>query len=135
MVKLLLLSHGDLAREMMKTAGLILGEFQGVQTISLPYGNDLTQYKEEIAKVAQTADDGLLILTDLFGGSPFMISSQVYAEYADKIGMDIIAGMNLAMVIQVVSAMQDSSLEELRETAISAGNEGIVTLRDKMSEK
>lgn len=135
MVKLLLLSHGDLAAEMMKTAELILGESKGVETISLPYGNDLTQYKNEIIKIVQSAKDGILILTDLFGGSPFMISSQVYSEYADEIDMDIITGMNLGMVIQVISAMSDSDVEELRKIAISAGNEGIVALKNRMVQK
>ncbi len=135
MVKLLLLSHADLAKEMLKTAQLIVGEFTGVETISLPYGNDLTEYKDRIIQAVQSSKEGILILTDLFGGSPFMISSQVYAQYADQIEMDIIAGMNLSMVIQTISSMEGNDLESLREIAISAGNEGIVALKNKIAEK
>lgn len=134
MSKLLLLSHGNLAKEMMKTAELILGEFSGVEAISLLYGNDLTEYKNNIIKVVKSAkEDGLLIITDLFGGSPFMISSQVYSEFNNEVDVDVVTGMNLGMVIQLISMKANKTVDELRKIAVTAGNDGIVDLKSKMN--
>ena len=76
MANLLLLSHSQLAESIYETVKLIMGKpSDSVSYITLPYGQDLQAYQAEIeAHVEKAKDEGILILTDLFGGSPFMIS-------------------------------------------------------------
>jgi mannose/fructose/sorbose-specific phosphotransferase system IIA component len=133
MMKVLLLSHGNLAREMYETASMIFGDLHDVSYLTLPYGTDLTVYKESVEKVIKGSDH-TLVLVDLFGGSPFMISSQFIGmdEYKDK--MEIVTGMNLSMVLEVACRMNDSDLQELKETAINAGIHGVCDLKERLGQ-
>ena len=133
MMKVLLLSHGNFAREMYETASMIFGDLHDVSYLTLPYGTDLTVYKESVEKVIKGSDH-TLVLVDLFGGSPFMISSQFIGmdEYKDK--MEIVTGMNLSMVLEVACRMNDSDLQELKETAINAGIHGVCDLKERLGQ-
>ena len=101
MSKILLLSHGNLAREVWATSRLVLGTVSNVEYLTLPSGTDLTKYETDIRHKVEEAEDGILILTDIFGGTPFITASRIYASLEDKERMEIVTGMNLAMVLQV----------------------------------
>ncbi len=107
---------------------------KNVAYIVLPYGQDIEEYQRKIeAEVEAAKDDGILILTDLFGGSPFMVTSRVYEKYHTKVAMEIVCGMNLPMVAEVISAMNlDGTLSELKKTAIEAGHQGIVDFTERL---
>ena len=66
MSKVLLLSHGELAREIWATSNMVLGEVTGVEYLTLPQGTDLNRYEQDIRRKIEEAEDGLLILTDIF---------------------------------------------------------------------
>ncbi len=132
-MKVLLLSHGNLAREMYETAGMIFGDLHDISYLTLPYGTDLTAYKQSVEKEIRESDC-TLVLVDLFGGSPFMISSQFIGmdEYRDK--MEIVTGMNLSMVLEVACRMGDSDLKGLKETALNAGIQGVCDLKERLGQ-
>ncbi len=132
-MKVLLLSHGNLAREMFETAGMIFGDLHDVSYLTLPYGTDLSVYRQSVEKEIKESDC-TLVLVDLFGGSPFMISSQFLGmpEYSGK--MEIVTGMNLSMVLEVACRMNDSDLQELKETAINAGIHGVCDLKERLGQ-
>lgn len=130
-MQVLLLSHGNLSKEMYETAKLIFGELPDFDYITLPYGMDLNEYKESI-RSKLNKDNETLVLIDLFGGSPFMLSSQIFGEENYNHRMEIVTGMNLSMVLEVASRVKDSSLEELKKTALQAGIEGINDLRERL---
>ena len=129
-MKLLLISHGNLAKEVFNVLNMITGSTENVSYMTLPYGVDLEAYKSEIIKHIEESDQ-ILILADLFGGSPFMIASKIYGtgKYNDK--MAIVTGMNLPMVLEVTSQMNDKTLDELKKLAVEIGKEGIVDLSEK----
>ena len=132
-IYILLLSHGNLAKEMYQTAELILGNIENAGYVTLPSGTDLTNYKNEIiSKVKE--HDKVLILTDLFGGSPFMITSQVFGQKETAEKMEIVTGMNLPMVLEVVSQIQNGNTENIEDVAKIAGQNGIINLRNKLGE-
>lgn len=133
-MKVLLLSHGSFAKEVYMTAEMIMGSVKNVDYITLPYGIDLVEVKKKIYEYIE-ASDQILILCDLFGGSPFMISSQLFgtAEYDEKIEM--VTGMNLSMVLEVASKLSTTTLKELKQIALEAGKEGIIDFREKMNNK
>ncbi|ADL04518.1 PTS sugar transporter subunit IIA [Lacrimispora saccharolytica] len=132
MSKVLLLSHGDLAREIWATSNMVLGEMSGVEYLTLPLGTDLNRYEQDIRRKIEDAEDGLLILTDIFGGTPFITASRVFASLEDKDRVEIVTGMNLAMAIQVFNFVGNMPVKELKKIAVTAGTEGIVDLKERI---
>ncbi|MEG0289862.1 MAG: PTS sugar transporter subunit IIA [Erysipelotrichaceae bacterium] len=128
MVKLLLLSHGNLCMEMVETAKLILGDVECLHCIPMPSGIDLARYKENIRTEINESSDGILILVDLFGGTPFMTTSMIVGEGGNKTDIEIVTGMNLPMVLQLVTSLENKTLLELKEIALESGKEGISEL-------
>ena len=61
MSRALLLSHGELAKEILATTRLVLGEISGVDFLTLPSGVDLSQYEQDIRRRVEEASDGILI--------------------------------------------------------------------------
>lgn len=129
MYQVLFLGHGSLPVELLQAAELILGEQpkRAVRAISLPPGHPMEAYQSAVkAFVADAADKGgALLFTDLAGGSPFITAAQVYREYAAVLPMEIITGMNLPMVIEVLSGREYSTVAQGVETALTEGGMGI----------
>ena len=132
MSRILLLSHGELAKEIWATSRLVLGEVSGVEYLTLPSGMDLTKYEQDIRRKVEEAEDGLLILTDIFGGTPFITASRVFASMENKDQVEVVTGMNLAMVLQVFNFVGSMPVKELKSIAVSAGMEGIVDLKERV---
>lgn len=136
MANLLLLSHSQLSESIYETVKLIMGKpSDAVSYITLPYGQDLQAYQAEIeAHVEKSKDGGILILTDLFGGSPFMISVKTFDKYHDTVPIEIITGMNLPMVVELVNAISlGKSLDELKKIALDAGMGGIIDFKERLN--
>lgn len=136
MANLLLLSHSQLSESIYETVKLIMGKpSDAVSYITLPYGQDLQAYQAEIeAHVEKSTDEGILILTDLFGGSPFMISVKTFDKYHDTVPIEIITGMNLPMVVELVNAISlGKSLNELKKIALDAGMNGIIDFKERLN--
>lgn len=136
MANLLLLSHSQLSESIYETVKLIMGKpSDAVSYITLPYGQDLQAYQAEIeAHVKKSTDEGILILTDLFGGSPFMISVKTFDKYHDTVPIEIITGMNLPMVVELVNAISlGKTLDELKKIALDAGMGGIIDFKQRLN--
>ena len=94
---------------------------------------DQQQYIESIENVIEeNKDTGVLILTDLFGGSPFMIASKLLAKPDISERVELVTGLNMAMLLEVCSNL-DENLAKLKEIAIKAGKNGIVDLKEKLN--
>lgn len=106
-----------------------------ISYLTLPYGQDMDMYQQMVEEqVLESEDEGILILTDLFGGSPFMISTRVYEKYCKKISIEIICGMNLSMVVEVASALkQNLSLDVMKQIALDSGHKGIIDFSELLS--
>lgn len=136
MANLLLLSHSQLSESIYETVKLIMGKpSDAVSYITLPYGQDLQAYQAEIeAHVEKSKEEGILILTDLFGGSPFMISVKTFDKYHDTVPIEIITGMNLPMVVELVNAVSlGRPLDELKKIALDAGMNGIIDFKERLN--
>lgn len=132
MTTLLILSHADLSETLYKTVSLIMGRPKdNVHYITLPYGKNLEQYQSEIEKVIEdSGSKGTLILTDLMGGSPFMITARVYSRLKNEYPLEMITGVNMPMVMEVISNLEGHSLEELKKIALESGKSGIVDFKE-----
>jgi len=126
MNKVLILSHGNLAKELFNTARLILGDFQKVTYLCLLEGQDMNEYESMITKIARETEQELLILVDMLGGSPFIISAKVYQALKGEVDIQIVTGVNLPMVIETIHGIDQHSVAELKDIAVNFGSKGVV---------
>ena len=98
----LIVTHGRLAIELLNAAEMIVGEIQGVTAVSLGWHDDVetaaTMVRSALDRV-QTPD-GVLILTDMFGGTPTNIAS----TFLGQENVEIVTGVNLPMLIKLAQA-------------------------------
>ena len=138
MVGLLLVSHGRIAESFLEVSLEIVGPVEGVQVVSLAEPIDEEKVMEDIQKARKEIDqgDGILILTDMFGGTP---ANLCFSLLEDPM-VQVLTGMNLPMILQILSSRKDASLAELAGIAMRCGRENIylareiLEQRDKMSD-
>jgi len=129
MVGILIVTHNNIGKEILKTAETIVGKcVPGIRTVGIP-GNllaaDLAKYADQIKADIDLLDEGqgVLILTDMFGATP----SNLAHYFANHHDVKIISGLNLPMLIRIIN-YDDQTLLEMTSTAISGANNGITKL-------
>lgn len=128
MFQVLVLSHGDFSRELVRSAELIVGEqSEGVNAICLPPNQDMDNYFQTIEQhvLKSKSDGGTLILTDIMGGSTFITAAKVYHTLHRQIPVEMVTGVNLPMLIEVFSCREYSTLEQAKKIALAEGASGI----------
>ncbi len=123
MIGLVIASHGRLAEGLIDAAKLIWGDVSHVVGVGLQPGITPETFGEQLAEAARAADDGegVLLLADLRGGSPFTRACLASRE----LECPVVAGANLAMLLQALNSRADSSSTELAELAEKAGRNGV----------
>lgn len=122
--KILLMTHEDIGAALLKTADKTFGQIPIETTvIGVHYDTepeDLLPKLQQLAKQL-TADDSMLVLTDMFGSTPCNLALTL----KDDINVRVISGLNLPMLIRVMN-YPDLELNDLAEKAISGGKDGVV---------
>ena len=124
MIGVVVASHGGLCRELLITAEMILGP--AAQTAAAPLATGVSlqdfaaQLRQAVAALQQEA--GVLLLADLAGGTPCNVAAVLAAQSE---GLRVVAGVNLPMLLEVLSRREGVSLEELSGIAATAGQGGI----------
>ena len=133
MIGIILISHGNLAEGLLDAAKMITGEVEKIVCIGLQPEDDIDLLVDRIGGAANQVDDGdgVLLMVDLFGASPFNASGRLVL--AEKGNLELITGMNLPMLVEILVAREGLSLEDASEMAINAGKSGISRLSDKIS--
>ncbi|MCD6305610.1 MAG: PTS sugar transporter [Deltaproteobacteria bacterium] len=131
MIGLLIISHCNLGKEFLSAAELIVGRLEAADYISI---TQTTESKEILADISRKIDalnqgDGVLVLTDMFGGTP----SNLSLSFLNDEKVEVLTGVNLPMVIAVSSDRDRLTLTELGEKAQQAGKRSI-TLASKLLE-
>ena len=131
MIGLLIVTHCDLGKELRNAAEFIVGKIESVDTIAITEtsGTDLLRKKIEAKIGALDKGDGVLILTDMFGGTPSNLSLSFLKE--GKI--EVLTGVNLPMIIAIVQNRPNFKVTALSEKAHEAGKMGI-SLASKLLE-
>jgi len=112
MIGIVLVTHARLADELLHAAELILGPLEAVAAVSISREMSVESAKEQLQKALRLVDennDGVMILTDLFGGTPTNIS----AEFLQDGAVEILTGVNLPMLIKGVGARINHDLDGL----------------------
>lgn len=125
MINFILISHGDMAKGTLDAAEMILGKQDGIQKIDLKEGDSIDSLRKRIEEkviMLNQGADGILMMVDLFGASPFNMACVVAAEYDN---VDVISGFNLPMLLETIIHRDRLRFPELISLAKSLGREGI----------
>ncbi|MBQ9328838.1 MAG: PTS sugar transporter subunit IIA [Solobacterium sp.] len=125
-----LAGHEKFASALAKTIEFIYGSRDGLITVDMPEPFNQQVYEESLRKAVQE-HEAVLILCDLFGGSPFLTSSRILKEYPEK--TELLTGVNLGMVLEVMPLLNESSLQDIKRSAKESGMNGIVDIKERMS--
>lgn len=126
MVGILLASHGGFAPGILQSVTMVFGEQPNIQAVALlpSMGPDDLRAQMEEAITKFDDPDNVLIMVDLWGGTPFNQANNIIAGHEDK--WAIVAGLNLPMLIDAVaSCMSSDSAQEIASSILAAGKEGV----------
>ena len=109
-IGVVLVTHGNLATELVKVMEHVVGPQTQLTTITIGPDDDMEKRREDILNSVQLVDQGLgvVILTDMFGGTP----SNLAISIMEQANIDIIAGVNLPMLIKFASIRENKKLAE-----------------------
>jgi PTS system mannose-specific IIA component len=116
-------SHGQVATELVAAAEAVVGDVSHVTAVSIGWHDDVEMAKDEIARAIDTVStgSGVLLLTDMFGGTPTNIAAMFLKE--DEV--ELVTGVNLPMVIKLASTGGGLTLRELAKEVEEQGREAI----------
>ena len=125
MVKIILVTHGQLAKEMLETAALIIGKptDDGFATLAVTTASSVEKEAAKLKALLQTCSEGALILTDIFGGSATNIS---LTASKDLPNCHVITGLNLSMLLTAINSRKKLNAKELAEKIESDGKRGVI---------
>ena len=127
MVGVLLISHGLLCQGLADSVSMVAGNIEQSECISLKPGQDPGEFKEKVRQAVEELDTGMgvLVLTDLLGGTPFNSIAMLCQVYPAA----VITGANMAMGIAAALQREEgTTLSELAEICEQAGHDGIKRL-------
>ncbi len=123
MVGIVLVTHPNLGEEFIRSAELICGRLPRVTTVSIETRKGVEDLRQEIAEAIRSVDSGkgVLILTDMFGGTPSNMSLAFLTEGK----VEVVTGLNLPMLIKISNCREGRSLQELARMVKEAGQKNI----------
>jgi mannose PTS system EIIA component len=123
MIGMVLVTHGRLATEFRAALEHVVGPQKQIETISIGPDDDMEKRRKDIVRAVAAADsgDGVVILTDMFGGTP----SNLAISVMEGSRIDVVAGINLPMLIKLASVRESSPLEQAVSQAQEAGRKYI----------
>jgi PTS system mannose-specific IIA component len=133
MIGLVLVTHGNLADEFKNALEHVVGAQTAVETVCIGPDDDMDLRRQDIVDGVQNADQGkgVIILTDMFGGTPSNLSISVM----DHGKVEVIAGVNLPMLIKLARIREDDDMEKSLIEAQEAGKKYINVASSLLSEK
>ena len=123
MIGLVLVTHGRLAEEFKAALEHVVGPQEQVETISIGPDDDMEQRRQDILAAVEAANSGkgVVLLTDMFGGTP----SNLAISVMDSKSVEVVAGINLPMLIKLASVRADRELADAVDEARQAGQKYI----------
>ena len=123
MIGMVIVTHGRLALELISALEHVVGRQANISAVCIGPDDDMEQRRSHILDSVGKAEEGngVILLTDMFGGTP----SNLAISIMDKASVEVIAGVNLPMLIKLASVRQTESLEEAAQSAQEAGRKYI----------
>ncbi|HWN11596.1 MAG TPA: PTS sugar transporter subunit IIA [Pyrinomonadaceae bacterium] len=127
-----IVTHGHLAGELLAAAEMIIGPISFITAVSIGWHDDVDAARDEvqraITRVSQGA--GVLLLTDMFGGTPTNIASM----FLDEGNVEVVTGVNLPMVIKLASQQSNIPLIDTARRVCDLGRQGIYHAGDLLAQ-
>ena len=132
MIKILIITHGNLGHELLNTAQSIVGNQQGVFILSLSGEESLNSLCE---RAKQTVDDmgiqhGIIIFTDMFGGTP----CNACLPFCSSENIEIVSGINLYMLISALMNRDKMNLKEFAVKVVNDGRKNVANIKSVFAE-
>ena len=118
-----IVSHGQVATELLAAAETVVGDLSHIVAVSIGWHDDVEAAKNEIERAIKNVSQGrgVILLTDMFGGTPTNISAMFLKDGE----VEIVTGVNLPMVIKLASNAKEVSLAELAQEIEDQGKQAI----------
>ncbi|HEX6731847.1 MAG TPA: PTS sugar transporter subunit IIA [Pyrinomonadaceae bacterium] len=118
-----IVTHGNLAGELLAAAEMIVGHVSHIAAVSIGWHDDVDAARDEVQRAITRVSKGgeVLLLTDMFGGTPTNIASMFLEEGV----VEVITGVNLPMVINLATDAGQESLAEVARRICDQGRQGI----------
>ena len=118
-----IVSHGQLANELLAATEQVVGELDHIKAVSIGWHDNVEAAQSEIERAikAVSSGNGVLVLTDMFGGTP----TNIAAMFIEPGKTEVVTGVNLPMVIKIASQNNEYTLEEMALKVESQGKEAI----------
>ncbi|MCX5812140.1 MAG: PTS sugar transporter subunit IIA [Proteobacteria bacterium] len=128
MIGIVVVAHFNLAKQMVAATELIVGEQKQFESVDFFPDEDVDRIKKRLTDAVNSVEngDGVLIMTDMFGGTPSNISLSLLNEGK----VDVVAGVNLPMLIKLVIYREGRPLDELASFIAQYGQNNIYLATD-----
>lgn len=125
MVKIILVTHGQLAQQMLETAAQIIGKpaDEGFAAFSVTAASSVEKEAAKLHDLLKNCEEGAVILTDIFGGSATNISLTASKDLAK---CHVITGLNLSMLLTAINSRKKLSAKELAEKIEADGKRAVI---------
>jgi len=124
MIGLVVATHGNLGSEMLQSAQMIIGPVMNARAVSITHDSSMEAIRDAIAEaVAEVGkdDQGVIIVTDMFGGTPANVSM----TFLEPQSVEVITGVNLPMILKFFNSQETIGLDELAGILKSYGQQSI----------
>jgi PTS system mannose-specific IIA component len=126
-----IVTHGQVATELLAAAETIIGNFKHITAVSIGWHDDVEAAKNEIRRAIERVNEGggVLLMTDMFGGTPTNIAS-MFLQHGE---VEVVTGVNLPMVIKLASQAAGAALEDVARLVREQGRQGIYLAGELLS--
>jgi len=133
MIGMVLVTHGRLAAEFVAALEHVVGPQTNIRAVCIGADDDMERRRKEIIDGVAEVDqgDGVVLLTDMFGGTP----SNLAISVMEKAKVEVVAGINLPLLIKLAGMRENQSLEEAVAAAQEAGRKYINVASALLDEK
>jgi PTS system mannose-specific IIA component len=126
-IGILVVTHGQLSEALLATSSMFVANTARTRAVSFMPGQGIEDLENEVISALRELEpnDGVLAMVDLPGGSPARVVGSLLAR---REGVELVTGVNLPMLIEVLIMRESMSLSELADHAVTCGNEAIVNV-------
>ncbi len=133
MFSIVVVAHGELAKELVSAVNFILPREPRVKmtAVSIDASKDSKDFEKKVRTAVDTVDegDGILLVTDMFGGTP----SNISLMFLESGEMEVISGVNLPMLLKLGTIEEKTTLKEAVQLAAKAGRDNIIVASELLS--
>jgi PTS system mannose-specific IIA component len=126
-------THGRLATELVNAAEMIVGEINYITAVSIGWHDDVDIARTEIERSIErvNAGNGVLILTDMFGGTP----TNIAMTFLDDYPVEVVTGVNLPMIIKLAGQLPEDTLPDIAKRVRDQGQKNIYLASEVLTTK